>query len=39
VPPLNYKREGTQRYRDKFSRLSKYTQTHTLTRSGYLTNY
>jgi hypothetical protein len=35
VPPLNYKREGTQRYRDKFSKLSSSldTQTHTLTRS------
>jgi hypothetical protein len=36
VPPLNYKREGTQRYRDM---LTGFTQTHTLTRSDLHTQY
>jgi hypothetical protein len=29
VPPLNYKREGTQRYRDRFTYTSSYAQVHT----------
>jgi hypothetical protein len=38
VPPLNYKREGTQRYRDKFSKLT-VSQAHTLTRTNSHTQY
>jgi hypothetical protein len=29
VPPFNYKREGTQRYKDRFTYTSSYAQVHT----------